>query len=139
LLVSGGPHNPWLPLKESASNDWIWVPEGIFPTRWLNERFIYSRKFRLESSWGICPFKELFDKSMDSRFFKFPTYDGIWPMNALCDKFCALCQLTLVVYSTQIIPSEIQLKIIFYASNSRRNSGWILMLIKEKNIILCYT
>jgi hypothetical protein len=23
LLVSGGPHNPWFPLKESASNDWM--------------------------------------------------------------------------------------------------------------------
>jgi len=83
---SGGPYSPSFPSKEEAANDWSWVPVGIFPTKWLKERFKNDRKLRLERSVGISPSSELFDRSKDSSCFRFHMEDEIWPVSSLFDK-----------------------------------------------------
>ena len=54
-----------LPSKE-AENDWIWVPIGIFPTKWLKERFKYEKNGKLASCIGISLPIEICERSIDS-------------------------------------------------------------------------
>ena len=70
--VNGGPYSLPLPSNEEAGNDWIWVLVGIFPTKWLKERFKYDINDKLASWIGISPLREFCDRSKDSNCFRLP-------------------------------------------------------------------
>jgi len=86
FLLKGGPYSPSFPSNDDSSNDWIWVLVGIFPTKWLKERFKQERNDRLAICTGILPTRKLFERSKDSNCFRFPIVDGISPERPLFEK-----------------------------------------------------
>ena len=84
--INGGPHSPSFPSKEDASNDRVWVPIGILPTKWLKERFKNAQKDNVDSCEGMFSLRELNDKSNNTKYFKFVIDKGKQPKRALGDK-----------------------------------------------------